>query len=472
MTIDTLRAQLEDSSSVPREWRGVRGQIPALLDLFKLRYPGPHGREISLGFVPGRIEVLGRHTDYAGGRSLVCAIDRGFMCVASANRQGIIRIAEDSLEFPPVEFPLEPSISPRVGHWSNYPMTMVKRLIRNFGSTVRLEGVDVAFTSTLPVGSGMSGSSALMMMSFLAIAAVNRLHDAPFFRENIRDGIDLAMYLACAENGQSFRELSGDKGVGTFGGSEDHAAILNGRDGHVSLFRFRPASLEEELRWPREWRMVVAFSGVRAEKTREALDKYNLVARRAALAVKEYNRLFSAKCHTLREVAAHAKSRLGRRWMDEVEQKLAAGSRFGRELALADRLRQFVLEDRRFIPAAVRALRERDLEAFGRNLSASHRASRGCLLNIVPEIDFLHRSALRLGAAGASGFGAGFGGSIVAVLPAADAEEFRVAWERSYAKRHPGPASDASFFPVSPGTGIRLWDADGPARYVEKIFQV
>ena len=449
----------------------MRGLIQPLLDFFKNRYPGPHGREISLGFVPGRIEVLGRHTDYAGGRTLVCAIDRGFLCVASPNRLGLVRMAEDSQEFSPVEFPIELAITPLVGHWSNYPMTMARRLIRNFGPSVSLAGVDVAFTSTLPVGSGMSGSSALMMMSFLAIAAVNRLHDAPFFRENIRDGIDLAMYLACAENGQSFRELSGDKGVGTFGGSEDHAAILNGRDGHLSLFRFRPASLEEELRWPREWRMVVAFSGVRAEKTREALEKYNLVARRAGLAVKEYNRLFTARCHTLREVAAHAKSKLGLHWMDEVEKKLAAGSRFGRELALADRLRQFVLEDRRFIPAAVRALRERDLESFGRNLSASHRASRSCLLNIVPEIDFLHRSALRLGAAGASGFGAGFGGSIVAVLPAADADGFRAEWERSYAKRHPDRAAEASFFPASPGTGIRLWDADGPARYVERIFQ-
>jgi galactokinase len=348
---------------------------------------------------------------------------------------------------------------------------MARRIIRNFGPSVRLTGVDVAFASTLPVASGMSGSSALMMMTFLAIAAVNHLHDAPLFRANIRDGVDLAMYLACAENGQSFRDLPGDKGVGTFGGSEDHAAILNGRDGYLSLFKFRPASLEEELRWPREWKLVVAFSGVRAEKTREALDKYNLAARRAALAVKEYDRLFSARCHTLREVAAHAKAKLGRKWLEQVEEKFEASSRFGRELALADRLRQFVLEDRRFIPASVRAIREGDLAAFGRNLSASHRASRECLNNIVPEIDYLHRSALRLGAAGASGFGAGFGGSIVAVVQASRAEKFCAAWEKSYAKRHPDRAAEAAFFLASPGTGIRLWDADGPARYVERIFQ-
>jgi galactokinase len=472
MTIDSLRAMLGKSSTVPREWRGVRGLIPPLLDFFQNRYPGPHGREISLGFVPGRIEVLGRHTDYAGGRTLVCAIDRGFLCVSAANMQGIIRMAEESDEFPPIEFPMEPSITPRVGHWSNYPMTMARRLIRNFGPTAGLTGVDMVFSSSLPVGSGMSGSSALMMMTFLGIAGVNRLHDAPFFRRNIRDGIDLSMYLACAENGQSFRELTGDKGVGTFGGSEDHAAILNGRDGYLSLFRFRPSVLEEELRWPREWRMVVAFSGVRAEKTREALDKYNLVSRRATLAVKEYNRLFSARSRTLREVAVHAKGHLGKDWLNEVTERFQADSRFGRELDLADRIRQFALEDRRFIPAAVRAVRERDLGTFGKNLTASHRASRSCLHNIADEIEFLHRSALHLGAAGASGFGGGFGGSILAVLPSTKAEKFCRAWEKAYAKRYPEQSAGASFSLAAPGPGIRSWDSDGPARYVEKIFQV
>jgi galactokinase len=471
MTIDSLRAALEDRMKIPPEWRGMRSAIPPLLDLFQSRYPGPHGREISMGFVPGRIEVLGRHTDYAGGRTLVCAVDRGFLCVSTPNQQGLLRMTEDSAEFPAVEFPLEPTITPRIGHWSNYPMTMARRLVRNFSPSVRLSGVDVAFTSTLPIGSGMSGSSALMMMTFLAIATVNRLHDAAFFRENIRDGIDLSMYLACAENGQNFRDLPGDRGVGTFGGSEDHAAIMNGREGRLSLFRFRPSVLEEELRWPRGWRMVVAFSGVRAEKTREALGEYNLVSRRAALAVKEYNRLFSGRCHTLREVAVHAKGHLGLHWLKQVEEKFTLGSRSARELALAGRIRQFVLEDRRFIPAAIQALRDRDLEAFGRQLIASHRASRRYLMNIAPEIDFLQRSAMQLGASGASGFGAGFGGSIVAVLPAAKAEAFRRAWARAYASRYPERAGDASFFLASPGPGIRSWDADGPARFVEKIFQ-
>ncbi len=120
----------------------MRGLIPPLLEVFTRRFPGLRSREIVAGFVPGRIEVLGRHTDYAGGRSLVCAIDRGFLCVASTNRKGLIRMTEDSREFPDAEFPLEPSIAPRRGHWSNYPMTVARRIARNFPGALR--GAEIA----------------------------------------------------------------------------------------------------------------------------------------------------------------------------------------------------------------------------------------------------------------------------------------------------------------------------------------
>ena len=151
----------------------------------------------------------------------------------------------------------------------------------------------------------MSGSSALMMMVFTAIASVSRLHENPLFKDNIRDAVDLSVYLACAENGQSFRGLEGDAGVGTFGGSEDHAAILNGKPGRISLFEFSPPRLAAEIPWPREWRMVVAFSGVRAEKTREALEKYNMASRRVRDSVTRFNHLAGTRLGTLREVVDH-----------------------------------------------------------------------------------------------------------------------------------------------------------------------
>ena len=148
-----------------------------------------------------------------------------------------------------------------IGWNSNYPMTTAQRVAANFGGEAPVPGVDIAFSSDMPVGSGMSGSSALMMMCFCAIAIVNKLHERTAFKENIRNGIDLAMYLACAENGQSFRNLPGGRGVGTFGGSEDHTAILNCREGPLALYQYAPTALKAEAAWPLEWALVIAFQG-------------------------------------------------------------------------------------------------------------------------------------------------------------------------------------------------------------------
>ena len=417
------------------------------------------------GFVPGRIEVFGRHTDYAGGRSIVCALDRGFSFTAVARSDQVLTLTEEGQEFEPVELTLDERLQPQAGSWSNYPATMARRLVRNFPGA--LKGVDISFRSTLPVGSGMSGSSALMMMVFTALAASNNLPADRRFTENIRTPIDLAVYLACAENGQGFRGLEGDRGVGTFGGSEDHAAILMARAGSLSLFSFSPPGLIEEIPWPAGWRMAVAFCGVRAEKTKEALEKYNLASRRVRDALEVFNALAGTGLATLREAVDHEPKPGGPGWLEELDR---AGAADGKAPALSDRVRQFLAEDRTHIPAAREALVRQDLKEFGRLLSASHQASRDCLWNIVPEIDFLQASAVEQGAAGASGFGAGFGGSIVAVTTEERAGRFLEEWRNSYIAQYMNRAPQADFFLVKPSDGIRVRTDSGPARYVDTVF--
>jgi galactokinase len=274
------------------------------------------------------------------------------------------------------------------------------------------------------------------------------------------------MYLASCENGQTFRELAGDKGVGTFGGSEDHTAILNCRTGRLSLFGFAPTVFKAELEWPPEWSLVVAFSGIRAEKTGQALEKYNLAARRAAVAVEACNRRFGTALRNLGEIISYDFGRTTTRLLQDI----AKGAPEHRHLDLAGRVRHFLLEEERYIPGAIRGLLRRDTEVFGAALTASHRASRRYLGNIAPEIDYLQRSAVSLGASGATGFGAGFGGSIVAVLPAARAARFAQDWEQAYARRYPQAAGEARVFRTAPGPGIMLWDREGPKCLVDEMF--
>ena len=142
-----------------------------------------------------------------------------------------------------------------------------------------------------------------------------------------------------------------------------------------------------------------------------------------------------------------------------------------RRLDLPGRVRQFLLEDRTHIPAAVGALAGGDVTGFAKIVTASHDASRRYLRNIVPAVHDLAREALRLGAEGASGFGAGFGGSLLAVVPAAGAAEFIGRWRSSYEASHPAEAAEAEFFAARPSDGIRTWDDEGSVRYVDRVFR-
>ncbi|GAG40308.1 unnamed protein product, partial [marine sediment metagenome] len=103
-------------------------------------------------FVPGRIEVLGKHTDYAGGRTMVAAAERGF-CIAAIPRDDNEIVVVDAQTGESIVFLADPELRPQVGSWSNYPMTVARRVARNFPGATR--GVDIALASDLPPAAGM-----------------------------------------------------------------------------------------------------------------------------------------------------------------------------------------------------------------------------------------------------------------------------------------------------------------------------
>src|SRR5437763_13303235 len=97
-------------------------------------------------WIPGRIEFLGKHTDYAGGRSLLCAIERGFCVVAAPRADPRVRI-RDARTGEVVEGALDARTEGKARHWSNYPLTVVRRIGANFSPPIT--GVDMAFESDL-----------------------------------------------------------------------------------------------------------------------------------------------------------------------------------------------------------------------------------------------------------------------------------------------------------------------------------
>jgi galactokinase len=174
-------------------------------------------------WVPGRIEVLGKHTDYAGGRSLVCALERGFCVRVAPRRDAHVRAC--SLDRKTVfETSLTSPVPGKPGTWTQYVATVVNRLSANFERVLR--GADIAYASDLPADAGMSSSSALVVATFIALSKTNDLRSNTIFRSMISSGEELAAYLGAVENGRPFRDLAGDEGVGTFGGNQDQTAIL------------------------------------------------------------------------------------------------------------------------------------------------------------------------------------------------------------------------------------------------------
>ena len=227
-------------------------------------------------FIPGRIEVLGKHTDYCGGQSIVCAIDRGFHVEIAEHQEPAVGLENlDVSEKVSIDLN-DPASLP--GHWGNYAIEVIRRLGANFPERLK-DGVKIRFHSDLPKAAGLSSSSALMILVFAALDQVNDLRGSGRYQDNIHNNLDLAEYLGCVENGQSFRGLAGAAGVGTFGGSQDHAAILLGKADQLSGFSFSPLRYDADFPFPNTHSFVIASSGVAAEKTGAARERYNRVSR-------------------------------------------------------------------------------------------------------------------------------------------------------------------------------------------------
>jgi galactokinase len=400
-------------------------------------------------WVPGRIEFLGKHTDYAGGRSLVCTVERGFAVVASPRDDRQVRVT-DAVTGETVEIDFSPTLAAADGTWANYIITVVRRVARNFPGPLR--GVDVAFASDLPPASGLSSSSALVVSIFLAISELNALSAHEEYRRAIASGDDLAGYLGAIEAGTAYSTLGGDRGVGTFSGSQDQTAILCSRAGALVQYKFAPVQFERSINLPESYVFVIGSSGVLAEKTGAALELYNRQARRVHGLLDRWRAATGRSDATLWDAVASAPDAADH--LRAIVRDSASGTTppDGFEpVDLITRLDQFVDEALHIIPAAGDAIERGDLDTLGTLVDRSQRGAELLLGNQVAETFHLARSARSLGAVAASAFGAGFGGSVWAMIRRDEAQQFMQCWQEAYESRFPEPATRAAFFVTSAG---------------------
>ncbi|HEY3933387.1 MAG TPA: galactokinase family protein [Gemmatimonadales bacterium] len=390
-------------------------------------------------WVPGRIEVLGKHTDYGGGRSLLCAVERGFHVIARARSDDVVRLTDASTSSS-LTLHLDATTRQRPGHWSDYPISVVRRVARDFPGT--RTGMDAAVSSSLPSAAGLSSSSALVIAVFLPLAAFNDLPSHPGWSPAITSPDLLAEYIGSVENGRAFAGFAADHGVGTQGGSEDQTAILRAVPRALLQYHFVPVTPEAIVPMPSGWQFAVATSGVHAAKGSAVQGRYNALAGEVATLLAVWRQHTGRNDRSLFEAMATSASAEG-----DLDMMLAHGD-YG---TLRARLRQFCEESMLIIPAVAERLLRGDVAGIGDDVARSFDLARTVLRNQVAETEFLTRAAGQIGAAAASPFGAGFGGSVWALFSASDAPAAARRWREAYLERFPRRRSHAGIFLSSPG---------------------
>ncbi len=308
--------------------------------------------------MPGRIEILGKHTGYAGGRSLLAAVPRGMAVIARARSGDVVRL-HDVRDGQRIEVDPSRPAPPGCRGLRRYVHVVARRLFLNFPGCAL--GADIAIASDLPRASGLSSSSALVCGVASALARRAALGEREEWQAHIPTVTALAWYLGCVENGLDFQGLPGASGVGTHGGSEDHTAIMTGRLHHVSQYQFVPVTPLGDVPMPGDWSFVIASSGVQADKADSVRERYN----RAANGVRALHAAWNARAeHPARSLAAALGSAPGavarlRNWIaDSADDPVTNQD-------LSTRLQHFVNEDAR-VPSAAQAFASSDTAAIGR----------------------------------------------------------------------------------------------------------
>jgi len=395
--------------------------------------------------VPGRIELVGKHVDYAGGRSLTCAVDLAITADVTPLATPLIRV-RDVGHRGQVEVPLLAGAQRASGtaRWSSYVIAVARRFARDFPDA--RTGIDVRLSSNLARSAGLSSSSALVVAIATALIDANHMEQRAEWRAAIPDLVSRAEYFGAMETGAPYKSFAGDEGVGVRGGAQDHVAIVCAAEGSVGQFGYLPARLERRIAWPSGYSLLVGVSGVKATKTGNARARYNRVADSTRSLVRAWNAATSRADVTLADALASGPDAALR-----LEALAEQGTPEFPATYLVPRLAQFREENDVIVPGVGDALRDGDFAALGALVDRSMELADRGLGNQVAETIFLARSARELGAVAASAFGAGFGGAVWAMMRTTQAQQCVDEWRSRYEAAFPSRAGHAQWLITRPG---------------------
>jgi galactokinase len=343
---------------------------------------------------PGRVNLIGEHTDYNGGLCLPIALPQRTFAAVSPRADDVLRIVSAQSD-DAVELPVADVAPGRPGGWAAY-VAGVPWALRKAGYAVT--GLDVAVDGRVPLGAGLSSSAALECS---VGAAASDLFALGLLAA---DEGRRALAAACidAENTIAQAPTGGMDQSAALLASAGHALLLDCRDFRTEQVPFDPGAHGLALLVMDSRAEHALVDGQYAERRRSCED----AARELGVP-------------SLREVPA-----------DDLEERLATLS----SDLLRRRARHIVTEIAR-VEETVAALRRNDFRTVGQLFLTSHASMRDDFEISVAELDTAVEAAVGAGALGSRMTGGGFGGSAIALVPSGQAQAAEAAVAAAFAER-------------------------------------
>jgi galactokinase len=357
---------------------------------------------------PGRVNLIGEHTDYNDGFVLPIALAERTYVAAAPRTDRSIRVYSLELRKDRT-FSLDERWERR-GKWLDYIEGMARVLL---AQGVAVPGADLYISSDVPLGAGLSSSAALELAVGLALSTLARSKVTPG---------ELALLARTAENDY----------VGVRSGAMDQLISALGRAGHALFIDCRSLEATPVPLPKAEVRFVICDTRVRHSLAQSGYNTRRAECQQAVELLQKSGRAITS----LREVGVEELNDIGRILPPPLDR----------------RVRHVVSENGR-TSAAVDALRRGHLAVFGRLMNGSHASLRDDYEVSVPELDHVVAQALKEpGVTGARMTGGGFGGSAVLLVDTPDVDRVMEALRTSFRAQF---GQEPGFLLATPSDGLR-----------------
>lgn len=381
-----------------------------IIEIFTKVYGDREGTRVF--FSPGRVNLIGEHTDYNGGNVFPCALSFGtYGAIALRDDKTVRMYSENFKDLGVITFNIDDLKNEEKDDWANYPKGVIS-VLRNHGYDVK-QGFDMVVFGNIPNGAGLSSSASLELLMGVMVDKI--------FNFNI-DRVELVKYCQEAEN----------KFIGVNCGIMDQFAIGMGKEDSAILldcntldYSYSKVDLKDEV-------IIIANTN-----------------KRRGLADSKYNERRS-ECET---ALSELQTKLNINSLGELtEEEFENNKYLIKNDIRAKRAKHAVYENQRTLKA-VKALQNNDIETFGKLMNDSHASLRddyevtGKELDTLVDLAWKHEATV-----GSRMTGAGFGGCTVSIVKKAMEEDFINTVGKGY-KEIIG--YDANFYVANIGDGTR-----------------